>query len=479
MAPMIRFAELDLRGAFDLAIMIEEDAQLRYERLARLFGDEPSGAGDVFRMMVVCEGRHRTDLLARRDVLFRDAPPRFEISVLGEGVERPDVDEDDLPRTAREALEVARAAEGRAYEFFKASLPQIKEPDVLAFFRQLMEEELEHAAILAKKIAELPPVSSALREQRAPRRPDVAPSPAETCPDRELLTAVVPRFDVATQAVANGVLVEGMRIEDVAAGLGTSRGTVSRKWTRFLYIARQQVAIALAAAALAGCAGSLPHTETSARSIHVGSQPAARALPDRADGERAATALAERARDSAAELAERARDSAAELSERIHAEVATRMPRHGPALHGRVARTIVREARLAGLDPLLVLALISVESSFDPRAVSSAGAFGLMQLLEPTMRRELERSGLSSADPRDPVANVQAGVRYLRRLIDAFGGVDNALMAYNAGPNRIRGHLRHGGIPVRFHGYATKVNKEMLRLRLTLDTSASFGLVPV
>jgi soluble lytic murein transglycosylase-like protein len=92
-----------------------------------------------------------------------------------------------------------------------------------------------------------------------------------------------------------------------------------------------------------------------------------------------------------------------------------------------------------------------------------------MQLLEPTMKRELERSRLPPADPRDPVANVKAGVSYLRRLIDAFGGDTNlALMAYNAGPNRIRGHLKKGGVPERFHVYPERINRELDRLRTTL-----------
>ena len=143
----------------------------------------------------------------------------------------------------------------------------------------------------------------------------------------------------------------------------------------------------------------------------------------------------------------------------------------------RLAQAIITEAERASLDPLLVLALIHVESSFDPQAVSEAGALGLMQLLEPTMRRELERSGLAAADPHDPVANVRAGVRYLRRLIDAFGGVDNALMAYNAGPNRIRGHMRRGPIPSRFHVYPQRVRGELERLRLTVGTASAAGVV--
>ncbi len=130
-----------------------------------------------------------------------------------------------------------------------------------------------------------------------------------------------------------------------------------------------------------------------------------------------------------------------------------------------LARTIVGEAVGAGIDPLLVLAVIEVESSFDRDALSDRGAMGLMQLRAPTLRRELERAGLEPDYPNDPVANVQAGIRYLRRLLDAFGHDDVALMAYNAGPNRILGYLREGEIPSRFHVYPRRVKAELRRLR--------------
>ncbi|HEX9049562.1 MAG TPA: lytic transglycosylase domain-containing protein [Anaeromyxobacter sp.] len=132
-----------------------------------------------------------------------------------------------------------------------------------------------------------------------------------------------------------------------------------------------------------------------------------------------------------------------------------------------LARTIVRESVAARIDPLLVLAVIEVESSFDPEALSERGAMGLMQLRAPTLRRELERAGLEPEDANDPVANVQAGVRYLRRLLDAFGRDDVALMAYNAGPNRILGYLREGEIPGRFGVYPRRVKAELRRLRGT------------
>jgi hypothetical protein len=148
------------------------------------------------------------------------------------------------------------------------------------------------------------------------------------------------------------------------------------------------------------------------------------------------------------------------IDDRIH----VRMPELADPLRRELARTIVLESEAAHLDPLLVLAVIEVESAYDPAAISFAGARGLMQLQEATMRREVERAGLPPADPHDPIANVQAGVRYLRRLVDAFGP-DAALMAYNAGPNRILGYLRDGGIPERFQVYPRRVNAELRRLR--------------
>ncbi len=81
------------------------------------------------------------------------------------------------------------------------------------------------------------------------------------------------------------------------------------------------------------------------------------------------------------------------------------------------------------------------------------------------MRAEAQRSGLPSADPRDPVANVQAGVRYLKRLVDAFGSLDVALIAYNVGPNRIVYHLQQGGIPDQLQYYPRRVRAELDRLR--------------
>jgi transglycosylase-like protein with SLT domain len=159
----------------------------------------------------------------------------------------------------------------------------------------------------------------------------------------------------------------------------------------------------------------------------------------------------------------------------VHARMVARLRRLDDRARAHVAGAVLAEAKLTGVDPLLVIALIDVESSFDPDAVSEAGAIGLMQLRQATLRSEAERSGLPSVDPFDPVTNVRAGVRYLRRLIDAFGDVDLALMAYNAGPSRIVSHLRRGAIPDRFQAYPRNVNAELVRLRASLARHAAWS----
>ncbi len=104
------------------------------------------------------------------------------------------------------------------------------------------------------------------------------------------------------------------------------------------------------------------------------------------------------------------------------------------------ARLIERAADRHGVDPSLVHALIEVESSYRPDAVSTAGAMGLMQLMPHTARR------YGVGDPLDPEANIEAGTRHLRVLLDEFGPLFalNALAAYHAGEEVVR---RHGGIP--------------------------------
>lgn len=92
-----------------------------------------------------------------------------------------------------------------------------------------------------------------------------------------------------------------------------------------------------------------------------------------------------------------------------------------------------------GLPKNLVMAVIAVESQFDPQAISSRGALGLMQLMPATA----EILGVS--DPFDPRESIEAGVRHLRALMDRFdNNLPLALAAYNAGSKAV---ISHGGIP--------------------------------
>ncbi len=110
-------------------------------------------------------------------------------------------------------------------------------------------------------------------------------------------------------------------------------------------------------------------------------------------------------------------------------------------LSRRYASLIETHARANGLDPALVKAVIAVESSFDPVALSARGAIGLMQIipetgarygLVPDDRRDVE------AKLRDPATNVRIGTRYLRDLLARFGNdVSLALAAYNAGEGNV------------------------------------------
>jgi len=111
-------------------------------------------------------------------------------------------------------------------------------------------------------------------------------------------------------------------------------------------------------------------------------------------------------------------------------------------------RHVDRAAKRFGLDPLTILAVIKVESGFDPFAISAAGAMGLMQLRLDTAQDLAARLGVEWTHDDlvfDPEINILLGTAYLRELLDRFDNLDVALAAFHAGPNRIAARKLHLG----------------------------------
>ena len=103
------------------------------------------------------------------------------------------------------------------------------------------------------------------------------------------------------------------------------------------------------------------------------------------------------------------------------------------------AEIIASAAEAHGVNPMLVSALIQVESGYRPSARSRKGAMGLMQLMPSTAREYKVRN------PFEPKANIEAGIKHLKTLLDRFpSSVELALAAYNAGPSAVE---RFNGVP--------------------------------
>jgi soluble lytic murein transglycosylase-like protein len=123
---------------------------------------------------------------------------------------------------------------------------------------------------------------------------------------------------------------------------------------------------------------------------------------------------------------------------------------------GDLREAAAQAARRAGLDPELVIAVVSVESGFRPQAVSPKGAQGLMQLMPKTAE------SLGVEDAFNPEQNLDGGVRHLGQLLTLYNGdLERALAAYNAGEGAVH---RHGGVPP-YHETRAYVKKVLERYR--------------
>jgi soluble lytic murein transglycosylase-like protein len=132
-----------------------------------------------------------------------------------------------------------------------------------------------------------------------------------------------------------------------------------------------------------------------------------------------------------------------------------------PAVNSNSVKDVVLSASgQQHLDPDLVNSVIRAESDFHPHAVSPKGAQGLMQLMPQTA------SQLGVGNAFDPKANVEAGTRYLRALLELYNfNLIKALAAYNAGPRRVS---QYGGVPPYYEtqAYVAKIIRDFNRKKL-------------
>lgn len=142
-----------------------------------------------------------------------------------------------------------------------------------------------------------------------------------------------------------------------------------------------------------------------------------------------------------------------------------------PTRYTRYDEYIRQASTLYQIPEQLVRAVIKVESDYDPRAVSYAGARGLMQLMPETANR------MQVKDINDPRENIFGGVRYLRVLANMFNGdLELTVAGYNAGEQAV---MTHGGIPpfLQTRDYVVKVSKFYRRYR-TIPDAVDASLAP-
>jgi soluble lytic murein transglycosylase len=141
-----------------------------------------------------------------------------------------------------------------------------------------------------------------------------------------------------------------------------------------------------------------------------------------------------------------------EAFEGVVFDIAATLAQHNQEFDGEevfsLAEFIVNKSHQMQIDPYMTLAIIRVESTFDPCALSKKGARGLMQVMPTRIlghEEVYERYAFNHHKIYDPIENMTLGLTYFRSLVDRFGCVERAITAYNLGPTRLSRVLRTRG----------------------------------
>lgn len=210
--------------------------------------------------------------------------------------------------------------------------------------------------------------------------------------------------------------------------------------------------------AVAGCATS-PDGSTSARAV-----PADPPAPARADPAASKVAPADDEALASARARQLEEDAAFDLARLVLERQGAR--KLDADQREAVARALTAAATEHGFEVLLSLAIMQLESRFDPNARGPAGSIGLMQLQPATAKAVARRSGVEwrgEKTLRDPGTNARLGLAYLAELRARFGTTEHAIAAYNIGPGNLRRLLARR--PLRRGPYLTKVFANVDALR--------------
>ena len=152
----IDFATLSIKDALDLGILVEEEAMERYQELAdNLDVHNTTDAAQFFRFMVGCEAKHGEELQEKRRELFGEESSSVDRSMLWD-VEAPGYEATRTFMTLQDALQVAMAAERKAFEFFDGALPEVTDSEVRELFTELRQEEVEHMEMVREQMKQVP-----------------------------------------------------------------------------------------------------------------------------------------------------------------------------------------------------------------------------------------------------------------------------------------------------------------------------------
>lgn len=155
-------------------------------------------------------------------------------------------------------------------------------------------------------------------------------------------------------------------------------------------------------------------------------------------------------------------EAQASLGQKVRGKMEQRLPRSGSSTvaktYERYRDLIDRSSRETNVPPQVLAALLHTESRGDPDVVSHVGAKGIAQFMDPTA----DEMGLN--DPFDPNQAIPASARYLAKLYKMMGSWPQAVMAYNAGPGRIRS----GKIPEETQNYIKGITQRAAELGYTL-----------